>query len=199
MPTDILILIIGYLLGSIPCGLLVALGVKGIDPRRSGSGNIGATNVLRTAGKKEGLLTLLGDLGKGYLAVFLALKFAQGGEVWVLAAGLSAVLGHLYSIFLRFRGGKGVATSLGVLLAIHPAVALATLGLWAAGFLTSKISSVGALIAFGMLPLTVALLQGAGYFLLFSVVVTLLIYFKHLENIQRLLKGSEGKIRVGNS
>ncbi|HET6370588.1 MAG TPA: glycerol-3-phosphate 1-O-acyltransferase PlsY, partial [Nitrospiria bacterium] len=167
-----MILIIGYLLGSIPCGLLVALGVKGIDPRRSGSGNIGATNVLRTAGKKEGLLTLLGDLGKGYLAVFLALKFAQGGEVWVLAAGLSAVLGHLYSIFLRFRGGKGVATSLGVLLAIHPAVALATFGLWAAGFLTSKISSVGALIAFGMLPLTVALLQGAGYFLLFSVVVT---------------------------
>jgi glycerol-3-phosphate acyltransferase PlsY len=199
MSTDIFILIIAYLLGSIPCGLLVAKGVKGIDPRRSGSGNIGATNVLRTAGKKEGLLTLLGDLGKGYLAVYLALRFSRGEEIWILGAGLSAVIGHLYSIFLGFQGGKGVATSLGVLLAIHPIVALSTFGFWIAGFLATRISSIGALIAFATLPLVAAFLHGTGRFFLFSALIAFLIYFKHSANIQRLLTGSEGKIRMGNS
>lgn len=195
MIADSLILVASYLLGSIPFGLLISRWGKGIDPRSSGSGNIGATNVFRTAGRKEGALTLLGDLGKGYFAVFLA-SILVGEEPWRLGAGLAAIVGHLFPIFLKFRGGKGVATSFGVLLAIHPLIAICTFALWVAGFWISRISSVGALLAFGMLPFVVFLFQGPGTSLLFALSVTALIYFKHLANIQRLLKGTETRIQV---
>jgi glycerol-3-phosphate acyltransferase PlsY len=191
MLTDPLILVAAYLLGSIPFGLLIAIGMKGVDPRQSGSGNIGATNVLRTAGKKEGLLTLLGDLGKGYLAVLVASWFSSGGEAWGLAAGLACVLGHLYPIFLRFRGGKGVATGFGVLLGLDPTVGLLAFSLWALAFSISRISSVGALIAFGALPLVILIVRGVGLFLVSGSVMSGLIYLKHAENIRRLLSGAE--------
>jgi len=109
---------------------------------------------------------------------------------------LAAILGHLFPVFLKFRGGKGVATSFGVLLAVHPLVALCTFALWCGGFWISRISSVGALLAFGVLPIVVFLFQGSGLTLLFALSVSALIYFKHLANIQRLLKGTEARIQV---
>ena len=195
MVAESLILVASYLLGSIPCGLLVSRWGKGGDPRASGSGNIGATNVLRTAGRRAGALTLLGDVGKGYLAVWLASVWV-GGEPWRLGAGLAAIIGHLFPVFLKFRGGKGVATSFGVLLALHPLTAVCTFSLWLGGFWVTRISSVGALLAFGLLPFVVYLLQGGGALLLFAVAMSTLIYFKHFANIHRLLKGTEKRIQV---
>jgi|SRR5579863_931019 len=189
------ILVTAYLLGSIPFGLWVSLWGKGIDPRTSGSGNIGATNVLRTVGKAGGALTLLGDLGKGYLAV-LSASLLGGGEPWRFAAGLAAIIGHVFPVFLKFRGGKGVATAFGVLLATSPWVALWLFCLWSAGFGIMGISSVGALLAFGALPILALLFDGTGLFLLFALLTSALIYLKHIPNIQRLIKGTEARIRA---
>jgi glycerol-3-phosphate acyltransferase PlsY len=181
--------LIAYLLGSIPFGVLVAKAY-GADLRSKGSGNIGATNALRVLGKKAGALTLLGDMLKGVAAVLIALKFG-GYEAGTLAAG-AAVLGHDFPIFTGFKGGKGVATSLGTVLALEPFIGLACVGIWLLAFIALRISSVGALAAFTALPLLALAIKGGDYFfIILSFFLAVMIFIKHRENIKRLIRGEE--------
>lgn len=186
-----LLIICAFVMGSIPVGVIVAK-TKGIDLKKIGSGNIGATNVLRSLGKGPAALTLFGDMLKGTLAVALGKYF--GLETFYQGLiGLSAILGHNFSLFLGFRGGKGVATSLGVFLLYSPQTALITFIIWIVVVLTTKYSSLGALISFGLLPLTIILLDGKDK-LPVAVLVTLFILIRHTDNIRRLIKGTERKI-----
>ena len=211
-----LLIALAFILGSIPCGVIIAKA-KGVDLKKIGSGNIGATNVLRSLGKGAALLTLLGDMLKGTAAVAIARAFvsdpwfyASGGGAGILQsitsnpqaaieglAGLSAILGHNFSLFLRFRGGKGVATSLGVLVIYSPQVAILTLIIWLVAALITKYSSLGAIVSFGLLPVNVFLFDPVGIKVLISALITLLILAKHIGNIERLIKGAERKIGEG--
>lgn len=186
-----LLLLAAYLLGSVPTGLLLAR-MRGIDVRRAGSGNIGATNVLRTTGKLPAFLTLLGDFLKGLLPVLIATRL-DTGIIYSGAVGIAAVLGHNFPIYLKFRGGKGVATSLGVLSAYAPAAAAATAGIWLATAVLTRYSSLGALVGFGLLPVSVVLLDTREK-LPAALVMTLLLVARHRDNIRRLLEGKESKI-----
>jgi len=186
-----LLIICAFVMGSIPVGVIVAK-TKGIDLKKIGSGNIGATNVLRSLGKGPAALTLFGDMLKGALAVALG-KYFGLGTFYQGLIGLSAILGHNFSLFLGFRGGKGVATSLGVFLLYSPQTALITFIIWIVVVLTTKYSSLGALISFGLLPLTIILLDGKDK-LPVAVLVTLFILIRHTDNIRRLIKGTERKI-----
>jgi glycerol-3-phosphate acyltransferase PlsY len=187
----ILILIIAFVLGSIPFGIIIAKA-KGVDLKKVGSGNIGATNVLRSLGKGPALLTLLGDIFKGTLAVAIAKYFGEG-PILEGIVGLSAILGHNFSIFLRFRGGKGVATSFGVLSIYSPQTALFTFIIWLMVVIFTKYSSVGALVSFGILPITILVFDKKDK-LFSSILITVLILIRHKDNIKRLLKGNERKI-----
>jgi glycerol-3-phosphate acyltransferase PlsY len=180
----------GYLLGSIPFGLILTRYAGLGDVRAIGSGNIGATNVLRTGRKGLAAATLLGDALKGTLAVLLAGRF---GLEAALVAGLGAFLGHLFPVWLGFKGGKGVATFLGVLLALSPLGLLAFAAIWLGLAFTLKYSSLAALAASGLTPLVLwALGQPAvaGLFLLLAI----LLWWKHAPNIRRLIDGTEGRI-----
>ena len=183
---------VAYILGSIPFGLIIAR-LRGVNLRGQGSGNIGATNALRVMGKKAGAITLLGDLLKGALAVWLALYFS-GREAGFIAAA-AAVLGHDFSIFAGFKGGKGVATSFGVLLALEPVLALIGFGVWILAVILSRLSSLGALVSFGLLPLWCFILKGGDRTLLaLAFFLTALIFIKHRENIGRLARGKESRV-----
>ncbi len=187
------LLIIGsFLLGSIPCGVLVAR-LKGIDLKQAGSGNIGATNVLRTAGKWPALLTLAGDIMKGAIPVALG-KCLLNDLTMEGIIGLSAIMGHNFSVFLRFRGGKGVATSIGALLVYSPKAALVTVVIWLAVILLTRYSSLGAIISFGALPLTVYGVDYTKEKLIISFMITALLMIRHADNIKRLIQGREPKI-----
>ena len=182
----------GYIMGSIPFGVLLAR-TRNIDPRRAGSGNIGATNVLRTAGKVPALLTLLGDGLKGAAAVGLA-RLAGLGPLGQGFAGLAAVAGHCFPIFLRFKGGKGVATGFGVICAYVPLMGLAGLVVWISVAAISRYSSLSALAAFVLMPVS-GLPLGAGRTrILMALVLSVLILWTHRGNIGRLLGGTERKI-----
>lgn len=183
-------IIAAYLLGSIPIGLVVAIFTHGVDPRRAGSKNIGATNVMRVAGKKAAALTLIGDLLKGLLPVAAA-RFLGISEEGLLLVGLAAILGHIFPVYLQFKGGKGVATSFGVFLVLAPLIALIALLIWIAGISLGKYSSVGALSAFAALPFLAVLLKPEMKFVLFSTIISILVYIRHRENIQRLIAGRE--------
>lgn len=191
---SLLFCIFAFFSGSIPWGYLIARA-KGIDLTKLGSGNIGATNVMRVIGKKEALLTLALDILKGFIPLFI-LRLTPYGENLILltVAGILAVVGHCFTPFLKFKGGKGVATSMGVLLALMPLASLITLLLWIVTVKISKISSLGALVCFSLLPLTVYLLNYPFELLIFSVLITLIIYSRHFSNIKRLLRGTEPKI-----
>jgi glycerol-3-phosphate acyltransferase PlsY len=181
-----------FLIGSIPTGLLIAKS-KGLDLRKVGSGNIGATNVLRALGRKEAILTLLGDIGKGAMAVALAKAFSFDVMDAGLA-GLAAILGHNFSIFLKLKGGKGVATSLGVLLVYSPFVGLCTIILWLLTAKLTRYSSLSALVAFGLLPLSFYLIDPVQEKIMIAVFITVMLYIRHIANIQRLIKGEESRI-----
>lgn len=187
----ILVLASAYLLGSIPCGLVLSKLMGEGDIRNIGSGNIGATNALRTGNKKLAALTLLGDLFKGTLAVLFALWLLPQAAA---AAGVFAVLGHVFPVWLRFKGGKGVATALGVLLGLAPLAFLATVATWLAVFKWKRISSLAALVAFALAPLY-TFFSGQMTDALAVLVLTLLIFFTHRSNISRLLKGEENSFR----
>ncbi len=187
----VLILIIGFFLGSIPFGIIVAK-LKGVDLKKVGSGNIGATNVLRSMGKGSALITLLGDLFKGTLAVFLGRKL-DVGTFYEGLAGISAILGHNFSIFLRFKGGKGVATSLGVLIIYAPQAALITMIIWLVVVIFTRYSSLGALVSFSFLPLNILLFETEDKFMV-AFLITILIFIRHKDNIKRLMRGTERKI-----
>ncbi|TAN42170.1 MAG: glycerol-3-phosphate 1-O-acyltransferase [Nitrospirae bacterium] len=184
--------VIAFLIGSVPTGLIIAKA-KGIDLRKVGSGNIGATNVMRAVGKKEALFTLLGDIGKGAAAVVFA-KFFALDILWQGLAGLCAVLGHNFSVFLKFRGGKGVATSLGILFAYSPHVGLFTATLWLLAAKFTKYSSLSALIAFGFLPLSIYVLDMSLEKFSIAIVLTVLLFIRHSANIKRLIEGTESRI-----
>ncbi|SFQ46141.1 glycerol-3-phosphate acyltransferase PlsY [Roseivivax halotolerans] len=183
--------LIGYLLGSIPFGLVVTKAMGLQDPRGIGSGNIGATNVLRTGSKAAGALTLLLDALKGVAAVLLA-RFLAGEDAAQIAA-LAAFIGHCYPIWLRFRGGKGVATFLGLLLALNFVVGLLSCAVWIAGLALTRISSMGALLAAASSTIWMILLARPETLLL-GILMTLLIYWRHRQNIARLRAGTEPKV-----
>lgn len=197
-----LIPLIAYFLGSIPFGYLIVRLGHGRDVRSSGSGNIGATNVARVAGKGAGLATFLLDGAKGYFAVWLAIHWFHAPIEWVIAAALFAVIGHMFSCWLKFRGGKGVATGLGVFLPITWQAMIAALVLWIIVLAFWKYVSLASVAAAAALPLLVyafyaphhapPLFVSAG-----STIVAVLIILKHRKNIQRLIAGSESRITGG--
>jgi glycerol-3-phosphate acyltransferase PlsY len=183
-----LLAILAYLLGSLSFAILLSRLAGGPDPRASGSGNPGATNMLRVAGKRLAVMTLIGDLFKGLLPILIAklLGLSLHQQAWI---GLAAVVGHLYPLYFRFRGGKGVATAAGMLLGLYPPAALLALAAWALVFLLTRISSLASLIA---TPLTLPLLawqQPAA--LLPACVLTGLIVWRHRSNLRDLFAGRE--------
>ena len=182
--------LVGYLLGSIPFGLVLTRLAGLGDIRAIGSGNIGATNVLRTGNRALAAATLLLDVGKGAAAVLLGRHF--GPEVAALAGG-SALVGHLFPVWLRFKGGKGVATGLGVLLAASLFTGVATCASWILIALLTRYSSLAALVASALAPLF-AWLQGEALTAGLAAAMAVLVYFRHLANIRRLLGGTESKI-----
>ncbi|MEZ5796020.1 MAG: glycerol-3-phosphate 1-O-acyltransferase PlsY [Paracoccaceae bacterium] len=190
--TLIVTAICAYLLGSVPFGVLVTRAMGLGDLRRIGSGNIGATNVLRTGNKGAALATLLLDGAKGAVAVLLA-RALVGAEDAAQLAGLGAFIGHLYPVWLNFRGGKGVATFLGLMLALDWRVGLACCGTWLVAAAASRISSVGALVAAAACPLWLFAL-GNGRLLFLVLVLTVLIYIRHWANLTRIKAGTEPKI-----
>ena len=183
-----------YLFGSIPFGLVFSHLFGAPDPREAGSRNIGFTNVLRVCGKKVGILTLAGDLGKGWLVGWLA-GLGLLLNLWALLAVLSVVLGHLFPVFLKFHGGKGVATGLGGLLGIHFPIGLILVGIWAVTVGVWKYSSGGAIMAFATLPLIAWFMTFDLQFLIFCLLLSIFVIGKHKGNIVRLLNGTEPSIR----
>ena len=183
--------VLGYLLGSIPFGIVITRALGLGDLRKIGSGNIGATNVLRTGHKGAALATLLLDSGKGAIAVLLARWL--GGETAAVMAGAGALLGHCFPVWLGFKGGKGVATFLGTLIALYWPLGLAACAIWQVVALVTRISSLSALVAVGTSPL-VALLMGKGQIAAAALFMAALIFWRHKENISRLLAGTEPKI-----
>jgi len=196
LPWLIAALLAGYLSGSIPFGVLVARFFRLGDLRKIGSGNIGATNVLRTGNKTAAATTLVLDALKGAVPVWIFLSL--WGDLAGQAAGLGAFLGHCFPVWLRFRGGKGVATWLGIMLAIHPWTWAALCVTWLAAARISKISSVGALTAAASGPLWL-ILFGRWEAVLLAVILGLLVWLRHHANIRRLIRGEEPRIGKGKS
>lgn len=189
----VLMAMAGYLLGAIPFGIVVSKAMGLPDPRTVGSKNVGFTNVLRVSGKKAGILTLIGDMGKGWVMGFAATQMLQQ-EWMILLVSLAPFLGHLFSPFLRFKGGKGVATALGSVLGVEPAIGFLLLLAWLGAVALWRYSSGGALTAFGLFPLIASLARPTVEFVLFSAVISGLIVLKHKGNIERLWNGTESKI-----
>jgi glycerol-3-phosphate acyltransferase PlsY len=185
-------IIASYLLGSVPTGLVLA-GLKGRDPRTMGSGNIGATNVMRAAGKALGIATLAGDIAKGFFPTWLAIYFGQ--PQWlVAAAGIAAFAGHLFPVYLRFRGGKGIATALGVFLALNATAVAILVIVFAVILITTRYVSLGSLVGTALMPVLLLLMKAPTAYVLLSLVMAILIVIKHRSNITRLLSGTENKI-----
>lgn len=187
-------LIGGYVLGSIPFGLVLCRLSGYGDIRKIGSGNIGATNVLRTGNKFLALLTLLLDIGKGAIAVLICEQVYPGLGIY---AGGGAFIGHLYSVFLKFTGGKGVATFIGLMLALNPFVGLSCIATWIVSAVIFRISSLSALIAAVLCPVYSFYFSEINLVVLASI-LSILILFKHKENITRLMNGTEPKIGKKN-
>ncbi|MBX3331896.1 MAG: glycerol-3-phosphate 1-O-acyltransferase PlsY [Nitrospira sp.] len=183
----------GYFLGAVPFGVVISKAMGLPDPRTVGSKNVGFTNVLRVSGKKAGTLTLVGDMGKGWVMGFAAMQLLQ--DEWaVLVVALAPFLGHLFSPFLGFQGGKGVATALGSVLGVAPLIGLVLLLAWIGAVAFWRYSSGGALTAFGLFPIIAALIRPTTAFMSFAVLVTGLIVIRHKGNIERLWKGTESKM-----
>lgn len=183
-------IVAAYLLGSVAFGILVSKLFGLPDPRTVGSGNPGATNVLRSGKKMAAILTLLGDALKGWLPVWLALQSDM--LMWVVAAvGVAVFLGHLYPIFYKFKGGKGVATALGVMLAISPLLGLAALLTWVIVFALSRYSSLGAIVAAALAPVYAWFLLPYKDYLMTVLVMSVLLIWRHKTNIHKLLSGTE--------
>jgi len=185
--------VLGYLLGSVPFAVIVSRAFRLEDPRSFGSGNPGATNVLRSGSKKAAVLTLLGDAAKGWLAMFLAAKVGAG-DTAVAVAGLTAFLGHVFPFTLGFRGGKGVATALGVLLGFSAALAGATAAVWLTVVIASRYSSLGALCAAAAAPFLAAWLLGRTEVTVVVGVMCGVLILRHGGNIRKLLAGTESRI-----
>ncbi len=189
--TQAFVWILSYLLGSIPFGVVLAKSQK-IDLRKHGSGNIGATNVTRTLGKTAGLLTLLGDCSKGYLACWIA-EYLLAVEWQIGLAGLLAFLGHIFSIFLKFKGGKGIATGLGIYLYLMPLAGLTALGIFILNLMVNRYVSVSSILAAISVPITGYILSSPLSYIYVSIIAAIITIYKHKENIQRLINGTESQ------
>ena len=186
---------LSYIAGSIPMGVILSSFIGGKDIRETGSGNIGATNVYRTHGKKLGAITLLLDAVKGAVPIVAAILLGLS-PTWISMVGLAAFVGHLYPVFLQFKGGKGVATALGIFIIIAPAALLASFMVFLLIFYKFRYVSLASLSAAATIPLFVGLTNSSDdkVYIIFSLVVAALIFYKHKENIKRLLNGQELKI-----
>lgn len=195
--TALLFIVAAYLLGSLSFAVIVSKLMRLPDPRVYGSGNPGATNVLRTGRKSAAVLTLLGDMLKGLVAVLLARAFApqfELPEVIVPLCGVAVFVGHLFPLFFAFKGGKGVATALGVLLGFSPWLGLACLGTWIAIAALFRISSLAALLTAALAPVYAGLLLGWGDTTVAALAIALLLVYRHKGNISRLAAGTEARI-----
>lgn len=195
-------LIFAYILGSIPSAVWIGQAVFNIDVRRHGSGNAGATNTFRVLGWKPGVLVFVFDTIKGFLAVFLLQYFSmfdpQYDTLYYIAGSLLAVLGHIYPILAGFNGGKGVATMLGVILALHPPGAAIALGVFLLVFFTTQYVSAGSLAAAVTFPLVIILFFPCVdiYLQAFAILLATILFLSHRGNIKRLIDGSENKVRI---
>ena len=195
---DIIAAVIAYLIGSLSFAVIVSRALKLPDPHSYGSGNPGATNVLRSGSKKAAILTLLGDTLKGVIAVLLAKYFAAqfGITDWGIAlVAIAVFLGHLFPLFFGFNGGKGVATASGVLWALDWRVGLGVTLIWALVFALSRVSSLAALIGSAMAPVFAWYFLGAGPAFYAALVMAVLLIWRHKENIERLVSGKEGSFK----
>ena len=188
-----LLVVLGYALGAVPFGIVVSRALRLPDPRTVGSRNVGFTNVLRVSGIKPGVLTLLGDMGKGWVIGWAAMQWLHT-ESFIMVAALSPIVGHIFSPFLSFKGGKGVATALGSVLGLSPSIGTLLLLIWLGAVGIWRYSSGGALAAFGLFPVVAIVNEQRQEFLIFAIVVSTLVWVKHKDNIVRLWKGTEGKI-----
>jgi glycerol-3-phosphate acyltransferase PlsY len=196
----ILLITISYILGAFPTSYILGKLLKGIDLREYGSGNLGAANTFRVLGKSAAIPVLLVDIGKGFLAVKLVPLYGVEGYLYILAAALIVVLGHNYSIFVRFSGGKGIGTTTGAFLAMAPVAVTICFAVWVIVLLLTKIVSVASMISVLLLPISIPLsnryLGGTthGSVVYLAVIVAILVIYKHRTNIKRLREGTENKI-----
>ncbi len=192
MFSGVLLVLCGYVLGSVPTGFLAGRA-RGVDVRRAGSGNIGMANVLRTVGKWPAIITMAGDMLKGFVPVFLARTVAE--NEWVVAVvALAAVVGHCWSIFLGFKGGKAVATGAGTTIALAPVVGLGLFAFWWAVVLVSRYTSLGAISVMVVTPVIFLLTDQPTPYVLYTVIGGSLVLWRHRENARALAKGTERKI-----
>jgi len=193
--TLLIAILAAYLIGAVPTGVILTRLVGGEDVRKAGSGNIGATNVYRVAGKKLGVLTLVGDILKGLVPVLLADRagFAAGGVALVAAA---AFIGHCYPIYIGFKGGKGVATALGIFLVLSPPSVLCVLLLFIFLVWKWRYVSLGSISAAGLIPILVLLFEGSASLFAASLFIGGMVIWRHRSNIERLLAGTENKFRA---
>ena len=189
-----LLVLFAYLLGSVPSGVVVARLMGGADPRSGGSGNIGATNVLRTLGKKAAVATLAGDLLKGVIPVLIAVALLPEDSPFLYLTAMAAILGHDFSFLLAFKGGKGVATTIGAITVLSPLVALLLLATWISVVVVTRYSSAGALTAASMGPVFALFVIGDGRLALFCLAAAALLIYQHRENIKKLMAGTESRV-----
>jgi acyl phosphate:glycerol-3-phosphate acyltransferase len=192
MFSGVLLVLCGYVLGSVPTGFLAGRA-RGVDVRREGSGNIGMANVLRTAGKWPAIVTMAGDMLKGFVPVFLARTVTE--NEWVVAAtALAAIVGHCWPVFLRFKGGKAVATGAGTTIALAPVVGFGLFAFWWAVVLVSRYTSLGAISVMIVTPVVFLLTSQPVPYVLYTVIGGSLVLWRHRENALALAKGTERKI-----
>jgi glycerol-3-phosphate acyltransferase PlsY len=189
-----ILIVLAYLLGSIPTGLLLGKAY-GIDVRKEGSGNIGATNLYRTVGRKVGIITLVGDCLKGLLPV-LAVTYSSLPPDYAAWVGLAAFSGHVFSVFLKFKGGKGVATALGVFLALSPLAVGIAVAVFAALMLIWRYVSLGSVTAAAVMPIAVWGLGGGRVMIMVTTIIAVIVIFRHIENIKRLVAGTENRFKA---
>jgi glycerol-3-phosphate acyltransferase PlsY len=196
--TPLLVLVVAYLVGGIPFGYLLVKLKTGEDVRSKGSGNIGATNVLRTTGRAIAIVTLLLDVGKGFFAVWLAARLTGNSPEWMSAAALAVMAGHAYPIFLKFHGGKAVASFIGAFLYLTPVPLAATLVLFVIVVAATRHISMGSVAAAGSLPLAVWLIEHPpGVVLVASIAAAAFIVYRHRANLGRIRAGTESVFRFG--
>ena len=188
----VLLIVGGYLAGSVPTGVILAKLFTARDIRQEGSGNIGATNVYRVLGARLGLLTLVGDVLKGVIPVLFA-RIWLGEDLWIAAVALFTFLGHLYPIFLKFRGGKGVATALGIFIVIAPLAVACAAGVFVLVAVIWRYVSLASLVASGLMPLFLGLTGCSSVYVVLGLIVGCLIFYRHKDNIKRLREGVEKK------
>ena len=190
-----LIIIFSYLCGAVPFGFIITKVFTGLDVRNYGSKNPGATNVFRVAGPLAGIITLLLDSAKGFIPVFIA-NYIMNNQSIAVIAGLCAITGHMWTVFLKFKGGKGVATAAGVFLALMPLSVLFAIGVFILVFTLFSYISLASIIAALCLPIFALVTKSSNLIIIFSLIISIAVLIKHIPNIKRLIAGKENKLEV---